>query len=372
MPKDKKTDGKPVIYERVACDYLSLTTFDSEVWYQWQMIVESMELGEPTGAAFAQYSGLSYDDSVKLVEGVQGSEMHHMATVSGANADVFLRHLVAHDSIKHNAIKCTRIDIQLTKLPVTDRPRLSVLAQRYQDKELGEYEGQGRPKTYAYAGDDGDTWYSGSGTSDKLLRIYDKRVTRNDGSTIMTERAELQLRHTRAQSVFERVISHKPEYKSTPMKGALKAYLDTLPSGLKPFIAACGVSAIDGDPIKEEHTRRGGGPKTKWINTIQNAVGEACSQVGADGRYCREMMLKQVVRGLRGNGVEDTGRWTLVSPDGTLYTVEGKVYTDDTRTSSVTIQNITNSDIKIQDIAGRSIIYGPQQETVLKSNSSKE
>lgn len=227
MPK--KRDDKAVIFEKVAIDFLSLTTYDADVYTEWVRLVKEMQLGIPTMAAFAQYAGVSYDDSVKVVTGSQDGKPHFMLTAAGANADILARAYVLEDELCKRVTKCTRIDIQITRKPLEDRPRLSQIAQAYQAGTLGEFQGRGRPKVYAYAGDDGDTLYIGSGQSEQLIRIYDKRITTNKGAAFMGERTELQLRASRAESIWGRLMEGVPRFRESPLKGALKAALEKFP-----------------------------------------------------------------------------------------------------------------------------------------------
>lgn len=324
----RRTEGKEVIVGRVACDFVSITTYSKELYEQWRELVRTMYLGVPTGTAFAQYSGISYDDSVKLVEGTQNGQPHYMVSVSGANADVFLHYYIEEGAIPENAGNCTRLDIQLTLPKLEDRPRLATLAMDYQEGRLGEFLGRGRPKVYSYAGDDGDTLYIGSGQSEKLVRVYDKEVTDRKGKRTVAERAELQLRASRAQSIFERMLERRPHYSEGPMRAALKAELEKLPKLMAQQIAACQKGAIDGKAEAAIYQRRGGGPRTKWLNTNSNAMVEACNQSGPDGDICKMIILDVLARSLTGKHTGSVRGWTITSPEGRVYKVADVSYTD--------------------------------------------
>lgn len=325
----KRADGKEVIFERVACDFVSLTTYDQDVYRQWQELIRTMYLGVPTATAFAQYSGVSYADSVKLVEGTQQGRPHYLVSVSGANADVFLHYYMEEGQISENVGNCTRMDIQITKPALEGRPRLATLAMLYQGGELGEFRGRGRPKVYSYAGDDGDTLYIGSGQSEKLIRIYDKPVTDRKGKTIVAERTELQLRDSRAHSIFQRLLERRPNYSEAPLRAALKAELEKLPDEMGAFLSACQPGAINGPSNAAVYHRRGGGPRTKWLATISNALVEACNQEGSDGNLSQSIILDVLVRSLTGKHTTGIRGWELKSPEGRVYIVEDTGYTDE-------------------------------------------
>lgn len=99
-----------------------------------------------------------------------------------------------------------------------------------------------------------------------------------------------------------------------------------------------------------------------WLNSMSQAMYEACNQVGADGDLCKELLFDVVVRSITGRHATNIRGWEIKSPDGRIYKFSNEVYTSDTGSGSVVIRDVHNSRIVISDLAGRDITNGTPKQ----------
>lgn len=363
MGRKQAGSSKPVIIEQVACDYIKVTTFSEDVSREWYAIVDKMALSLPTKAAFSQYSGVSWDEGVSIVEGQQDKGVHYIFSAAGAVAHEALQYMKEWSSEARESLKCTRIDVQITLPPVPDRPSLIELAAAVKKGELGEWQGRGRPIVEGYLGDEGNTLMIGSRVSDVYCRVYDKKVRRRGGVERTYERYEVEFKDSRAANLFIRVMSAGTENIDTPMKEAIKAHIERLPPGLAVYIAAAGLNKWDVLGLMPEYSKPGKDNRTKWVETVGNALARAAQLPGKDGEIVRRVLMNAFATGVHGEGYTDLNSWAIVSPEGTIYSPEGIRYNSHTRSGGVTITDIHHSRITIDTLAGNDISTSPRQRT---------
>ena len=347
MARGKAVDGSPVIIERVAADWLGMTTFSYETYLQWVAIIENMNMSQPAVTAFKQYSGTSWSEGVSLVEGEQKKGAHYIFTASGAQAEVALQFMRQAAKIDLASVKCIRLDAQITLPRLPGRPDIVLLAHQTKAGAYGEFIGRGKPSVTAHMGKDGDTMYIGARVSELFARIYDKFIKRAKKAVEHYERYEVELKGSRAQSMFDRLMSQPPATLNRPLEQLLKASIEKLPPGLAPLVAAAGVAKTDYAGLMPEHTPRGKGNRTKWVETIGDALAFAASAPGDDGRAVRAVLLRAFRAGLPGAEHTLPQGWAVVSPNGQIYNFEGEAYNVHSQSGGVTFRDIHNSKIHI-------------------------
>ena len=348
----KKPTNKPVIVERVACDYLRVTTFSHDTWAEWHAIIGKMNLSNPTKEAFKQYSGVGWEEGVSVVEGIQKGEPHYMLDVSGAMAAQVMEYLREWQSLDRESLKCTRIDVQITLLPIVDRPHLIDLAIRTKEGEYGEWRGRGRPGIEAYFGETGDTLYIGSRLSEIFCRVYEKPVTRRGGITKTYERYEVEYKGSRANALFWRAMKAPQGKHDKPFLQALQAHINTLPVGLMTRLAARQLVEYGEAGLMPEMTPRGRGSKARWVESIENALAKAAALPGEDGRRVRMALINAFLYGVEGDNITGANQVAIVTNSGGVYNREGIEYNKTVGRGGVVISDIDHSTITIETVVG--------------------
>lgn len=370
MARDK--GERSVIVGKAACDYLALTTFSKIQADLWLEIVTQMNLKNPTEAAFAQYKGVGWDEGVKLVSGPQGEQTHYMLTASGAVADIVLRWVVGQQTMAIEAVNCTRFDVQITLPPMLYRPRLSEIAQLYQKGELGEFTGRGKPMVTAVVGDETDTLYIGSRSSETFARVYDKKVKPLSEGTQTWERYEVEFKGSRAKDLWKRCIKMPETRIDTPIKQALKAHIETLPPAMAELIRAAQHGQVDIGGVMPKHTPRGKNSKAKWVIRMREALLKACQLEGEEGREVRRVIAGVFVASVNNSQPIDLNAVAIVLPDGKVYNVEGVPYNNHVDNRGVMITDIHHSVITIEKAVGGNYTATTTAAPKSSTNGQKE
>lgn len=353
-----KVEFKPVIVERVACDYLRVTTYSHDTWTEWHHIVGKMDLSNPTAEAFKQYTGVGWDEGLSLVEGTQQGVPHYMLTVAGAGAAEVLEYLREWQSVDRESLKCTRFDAQITLLPLPDRAPLIELAIRTKQGDYGEFRGRGRPVVQAQLGDTGDTIYIGSRLSEVFCRVYEKPVKRRGGVVRTYERYELEFKGTRANNLFKRVMKAPAGRADLPMLNALQAHINTLPVGLMTRLAARQLVEYGEVGLIPEMTPRGTGSKARWVESIAGALGRAAALPGDDGERVRRALIDAFLYGIEGDNTTGANEVAIVTSGGGIYNRQGTRYNTSVGRGGVTIADINHSTITIDTVTGGNYTRG--------------
>lgn len=350
MARDK--GERSVIVGKAACDYLALTTFSKAQSDMWLEVVAQMNLKNPTEAAFAQYKGVGWDEGVKLVSGPQGEQTHYMLTASGAVADIVLRWLVGQQSLGIESVKCTRFDVQITLPPMLYRPRLSEIALLFQKGELGEFTGRGKPMVSAVVGDETDTLYIGSRSSETFARVYDKKVKPLSEGVQTWERYEVEFKGSRAMDLWNRCRKMPETRIDTPIKQALKAHIENLPPAMAEMIRAAQHGQVDIGGVMPKHTPRGKNSKAKWVIRMKDALLRAAKLEGEEGREVRKLLMSVFISSVSNDMTTDMNAVAIVDPKGKVYNVEGVAYNDHVDNRGVMITDIHHSVITIEKAVG--------------------
>lgn len=319
MGQQRKAERGSIV-GRVACDFLTITTFHTE---QYQLVRDA--LWPILASEKWQYGTMrgyetAYTKALIFGEGRQNGEPHYIISINGLEAARALDALTTLTGFKIDAWKATRLDVQLTER--TERQvRLSMIAQSYGDGELGEFEGRGRPSVWAIAGSDGDTLYIGKGTSDKMLRIYEKPVLIN-GRREVLDRYEVQLRRGRANGLFRRLLKYRGRVDYTSATGFMRYEYERLPVGMQVTIAFAeyvdGTGAADVAPVQADPEPDA---KVKWLLSCESTIQHLMSAPGYNGRRVREMVLRVLVLAVTGDKYAQTQLYRLLSPQGEVYQV---------------------------------------------------
>lgn len=157
-----------MLINEARCDYVRLTTFDRTQYEKLARVIDNISHPEePEERKFLQYAGCSYSHAFHG-QGEQAGYSHWLVQVSGELAEFGLMSLTELADV--NAVKCTRIDLQVTvPLPAdwdlrthVDKLREGTWPWRRRKVEFYENEGPG------------GTIYVGSRQSSKFARIYIK------------------------------------------------------------------------------------------------------------------------------------------------------------------------------------------------------
>jgi hypothetical protein len=192
--------GELVMVGGVACDWLTLTTFDLGEYLQMQAYTvapDSLRRLPIKETSRMQYRGWR-GDGWFVGEGRQDGLPHYMMQASGARAHDALRYaLMFHD--REGKVKCTRIDLQCTSSS-TFAGDLPAVAEVLRGLPAGAFGGRGpRPQvTYFSSEESKDTLYIGSRKSPRFWRFYNKPV---DGELRL--RAELEAKGWLGQQLWE-------------------------------------------------------------------------------------------------------------------------------------------------------------------------
>lgn len=350
MARDK--GERSVIVGKAACDYLALTTFSQKESEFWLEVVAQMNLKNPTEAAFAQYKGVGWDEGVKLVSGPQGEQTHYMLTASGAVADIVLRWVIGQQGLGIESVNCTRFDVQITLPPVLYRPRLSEIALLYQKGELGQFTGRGKPNVSAVVGDETDTLYIGSRSSETFARVYDKKVKPLSEVAQIWERYEVEFKGSRAMDLWNKCRKMPENRIDTPIKQALKAHIENLPPAMAELIKAAQHGQVDIGGVMPKHTPRGKNSKVKWVSRMREALLKAAKLEGKDGEEVRKILMGVFMGSVSNEPTVDMNAVAIVSPEGKVYNVEGIEYNRHVDNNGVLITDIHHSTITIEKAVG--------------------
>jgi hypothetical protein len=192
-----------------ALDWLSLGTFDREVW---NIAVRCLQMygGNRIETRRMQYTGES-GEGWFYGEGVQGDYWHGLIQLSGATADHFVQEMMTTSegryALKH--LKCSRIDVQYThpdELPENDTTLEQTLdiIRRYLDDEENWAQQWRKPNVGMRSEGNGKgyTLYIGSRQSARMQRIYIKTI---NGKRLL--RWEVEFKGDLAQQLWERLVS---------------------------------------------------------------------------------------------------------------------------------------------------------------------
>lgn len=189
-----------VLVGGVACDYLTLTTFDEKEFISMQaytVSADSMRRIPIKEAKRMQYRGFQ-GDGWFVGEGRQGGERHFMMQASGARAQDCLRYALQFHE-RSGLVKCTRIDLQCTSSSgfVGDMP---AIAESIRGLDAGAFGGRGpRPSvTYFSSEKSEDTMYIGSRRSPRFWRFYNKPI-----SGELRLRAELEAKGWLGEAIWQ-------------------------------------------------------------------------------------------------------------------------------------------------------------------------
>lgn len=353
MGRNKKKEYKAVIVDRVACDWLALSTYSEWAYREWYAIIEKIGVSLPATTGFKQYKGVEWDEGISIVEGVQAKGPHYMFTAMGAIADTALRYIREWSTMEIESLKCVRIDVQITLEPVADRRELIDLARETNSGSLGEWSGRGRPKVEAQYSEDGQTLYIGSRYSDTFVRIYDKKIREVGRGEWVAERYEVEYKESRAQSLFTRIMNTPTDRLDKPMREAIKANIQRLPPGLAVQVRAANLGDNDVGALAPRHVPRGKHKRTTWVASIGDALSLAAQMPGPEGEENRRVIFEAFVRGVKGDGGIDTDGCFVVMPGGEIYSSRGIRYNSGKGDGTVTLSDIKNSTIHIGTITGR-------------------
>lgn len=198
-----------MILNKVMCDWLTLTTFDESIGFNWSR--HMLRSGDrTTEAKRMQYKGVQLD-GLFAGEGVQQGKRHFMLQASGEVADRVLRETGGFDP----RLNCTRIDLQVT----VDKPDGFDSRSVYDAIEAWEASGRARQCSVVQSGDGCDTVYIGNRASDRFTRLYVKPTT--EGHAL---RFETEYKGDHAKSLFKKCANEPKE-----MKRAITGELKSLP-----------------------------------------------------------------------------------------------------------------------------------------------
>jgi hypothetical protein len=150
-----------MLIHQSAIDWLTLTTFDRDVYGAWSALLGSAN-GTLREGRLLMYLG-AWSGSLFVGEGAQQGRPHYMLRVSGEDAD----HLAPQ--LAFNPAHCSRIDLQITiELP----PGYS--GRDFADHLREERRDRRRRITLIESGEGESTVYIGHRSSERYYRIYVK------------------------------------------------------------------------------------------------------------------------------------------------------------------------------------------------------
>jgi hypothetical protein len=199
-PDDDFLYEELVLIGGVACDWLTLTTFDEKEWIAMCAYTVSSDATRNLPVRTAkrmQYHGWS-GDGWFVGEGRQDGLPHYMMQAHGARAHDALRQaLMFHEN--RGLVKCTRIDLQCTSSSgfAGDLP---AIAESIRGLPAGAFGGRGPRPTITYFSSEKseDTMYIGSRKSPRFWRFYNKPI-----SGELRLRAELEAKGWLAETIWD-------------------------------------------------------------------------------------------------------------------------------------------------------------------------
>jgi hypothetical protein len=170
-----------VIVGTVACDYATITTYDSIAAFGLERQFFDMIRDMPRkGGMDMQYEGIRCNHGF-MGKAIQQGHTHHMVRVSAFMAELFMNRIQDIGGIPHT--NCTRFDIQLTIPRANSYPLLAKLAECLRSFVRDDNRFKGRKpkiKLFDNDGEIGETINIGSRESERFIRIYDKPVGGDD------------------------------------------------------------------------------------------------------------------------------------------------------------------------------------------------
>lgn len=301
-----------------AVDWVTLTTFNAYTHDRWASALVDRKLGKSTPAERGGYKGITLaDGQIFMGLGRQGNLDHWMLVATGPQAQRTLLDLHQSSLLPREHVACTRIDIQITLLPRSGRPALIQLATDLNEGNLGPWKGRGRPQVRGFTSETGDTLYIGSPTSDKQIRVYDKKVKPKGARTMKLERYEVQYRRKMAESVFRRVVKYADRLDDVYMEANIKATMQPYPDGLLAQLAAWDrLENRHGEGVRLPEVEKQEGAEARWIRSIARAIKRACCQQGADGASARAVLMEALAVSVTEDVYADGTAFKLLSPDG--------------------------------------------------------
>lgn len=145
-----------ITVDTVMCDYITVTTWLSELHGQWSYVFGSIS-GEKS--QFMQYKGM-INSGVFVGYATQNDQDHHLVKATGNAA-----HQAGSIIYSTGGGKATRIDVQQTRYCGV----FDAVASREQLRDM-----RFKRSMTVISGPNGDTLYIGSRSSGRMLRIYQK------------------------------------------------------------------------------------------------------------------------------------------------------------------------------------------------------
>lgn len=173
------------IINKGACDYLRTTTFDSDMMEKMAKIFQTMSINMPIKslAKNMQYVGYRIEQ-LYLGKGKQRGQQNMMLEASGATAEDVIKEYRELDRCDLLPIGVPRLDVQFTIERIETDENLSALGNRIREmQELHIKNPAKRPKIRLRDNskiENDNTVYVGSRTSDRMVRIYDKKINNKE------------------------------------------------------------------------------------------------------------------------------------------------------------------------------------------------
>ena len=175
-----------IVINSVACDYLTLTTFDDSVAARMRSMFCVLQSSNPAKVVNRlQYEG-RIADGVFLGAAVQNGTINYMMQATGYDAHRLMQAWQAEQ--KTDRPRCTRLDLQVTVERLAQDMPLSAYKVDMQIA-LKEHS-TGRPpgiELFDKDGKWGETIYIGSRLSERYIRVYDKEFDGRQGIRFETE-----------------------------------------------------------------------------------------------------------------------------------------------------------------------------------------
>lgn len=188
-------------------DWLTFTSWEEGVYRGWKTWQERKG-GDEKAGRIRMYDG-RWRGSTFVGEGVQSGSRHALVRVSGEGS-----HEAFGELVQFGAMKCTRIDIQVT----TELPA-NYSARKFSDDLRAGQEGEYRRDIRMYENTDGlDTVYIGSGSSDRFARIYVKEI---DGDRFL----RFEVEH---KSAWAEAVAKKYQTDKNSLPGILMDFIDSV------------------------------------------------------------------------------------------------------------------------------------------------
>lgn len=159
-----------------AIDWLTLTSFDVEVWRYWAKKCEASRPKHSQEQAIRNYTGkMSWFNggSCFVGQGEQKGQAHYLVDISGSLSNEW-RH-DAFNQRKEYAVSCRRIDLQVTVPEPKEWSQIALLNRMQRGKRITGWATSRDAKAGAL-----ETVYIGSWNSDRLATVYVKLTAGNE------------------------------------------------------------------------------------------------------------------------------------------------------------------------------------------------